>query len=123
MCFYVRCYPFFKGEQLDLNEKFFRKGVVDIRERPFMKHSFCEYVVAYYGCGGEWFTFWEGDFDSIDLEDLLALIHDLRSNHDRGPKIWIRGLEALKRYVRHAITLARVEDFQLTLRATLQWLT
>jgi hypothetical protein len=82
-----------------------------------MKHSFCEYVVAYYGCGGVWFTFWEGDFDSIDLEDLLALIHDLRSNHDRRTGIWIKGLEALKRYVRHAITLARVEDFQLTLES------
>jgi hypothetical protein len=92
-------------------------AVVDIRERPFVKHSFCEYVVAYYGCSGEWFTFWEGEFDSIDLEDLLALIHDLRSNHDRRPGIWIRGLEALKRYVRHAITLARVEDFQLTLES------
>ena len=79
-----------------------------------MKHSFHEYDVAYYACYDEWFTFWEGDLDNIDLEDLLALIHDLRSSHDIRPKDCISDMEALKRYVRHAITLARVEDFHLT---------
>ena len=86
-------------------------GDVDIRKRRFVQHSFHEYDVAYYACCGDWFTFWEGDFDSIDLEDLLDLIHDLRSSHDIGPRDWISGLEALKRYIRHVITLARVEDF------------
>lgn len=57
------------------------------------------------------------DFDSIDLEDLLALIHDLRNIHDIRSRDWIDGLETLKRYVQHAITLARVEDFQLTLKS------
>ena len=64
-----------------------------------MKHSFAEFDVTVFAGYGKWFTFYEGDFDSIDLEDVQALIHDLRSSHDIRPRDWINGLEALKRYV------------------------
>ena len=59
--------------------------------------------------------FWEANFDSIDLEDLLVAIRDIRSGHVLRPLEWIQALETLKRYIRHAITLARVEDYQLAL--------
>jgi len=61
-------------------------GVEAIRKRQFVQHSFCEYDVTVYAGFGKWFTFWEGDFDSIDLKDLLAIIHDLRSSHDIRPR-------------------------------------
>ena len=67
--------------------------------------------------GPQFFEFWEADFDSIDLEDLLDAIRDIRSGHVLRPPKWIQALEALKSYVLHAITLARVEDFQLTLES------
>ena len=59
--------------------------------------------------------FWKADFDNIDLEYLLAAIRDIRSGHVLRLPAWIQALETLKIYVRHAITLARVEDYQLTL--------
>ena len=55
--------------------------------------------------------------DSIDLEDTLAAIRDIRSGHVLRPPEWIQAMETLKRYVRHAITLARVEDYQLALES------
>ena len=59
--------------------------------------------------------FWEVDFNNIDLEDLLATIRDMRSGHVLRPPEWIQALETLKRYMRHVITLARVEVYQLAL--------
>ena len=60
--------------------------VTDIKKLQFVKYSFCEYDVAIFGGFGKWFTLWEGYFDSIDVEDLLVLIHDLRSGHNIRPR-------------------------------------
>ncbi|KAJ9558523.1 hypothetical protein OSB04_013137 [Centaurea solstitialis] len=61
-------------------------------------------------------TFTKADLDRIHLEDLLALIKYLQGPILR-PKYYPDGLEVLKRYVRHTITLARVTDYQLAIES------
>ena len=45
------------------------------------------------------------------------MIDEIRTHHVLCPKVWINCMEALRRYIRHAITLARVEDFQTSLES------
>jgi hypothetical protein len=98
-------------------QKRIRHNIMEVFEVSKKKLSRCEFYA--FKCttwrGPQFVEFWEADFDSIDLEDLLAAIRDLRSGHVLRPPEWIQALETLKRYVRHAITLARVEDYQLAL--------
>ncbi|KAJ9544292.1 hypothetical protein OSB04_023999 [Centaurea solstitialis] len=91
--------------------------------RPY-KHGhqlFLEYDVRMYGTGvprGElqdW-SFTEADLDRVHLEDLLTLIKYLQGPILR-PEHYRDGTEILKKYVRHAITLARVTDYQLAIES------
>ncbi|KAJ9544876.1 hypothetical protein OSB04_024583 [Centaurea solstitialis] len=61
-------------------------------------------------------TFTEADLDRIHLEDLLTLIKYIQGPILR-PDYYHDGLEVLKRYVRHAITLACVTDYQLAIES------
>ncbi|KAJ9540360.1 hypothetical protein OSB04_026866 [Centaurea solstitialis] len=56
------------------------------------------------------------DLDRVHLEDLLTLIKYLQGPILR-PKHYRDGTEILKKYVRHAITLARVTDYQLAIES------
>ncbi|KAJ9544793.1 hypothetical protein OSB04_024500 [Centaurea solstitialis] len=91
--------------------------------RPY-KHGhqlFLEWDVRMYGTGipaGElqnW-TFTEADLDRVHLKDLLTIIKYLE-----GPILrfdyYRDGTEILKKYVRHAVTLARVTDYQLAMKS------
>ena len=60
--------------------------------------------------------FWEGELDSIDLEDLLSLIQNMKTRVLRSPND-VNGMDALKRYLKHAINLANLEDYQLGLES------
>ncbi|KAJ9566505.1 hypothetical protein OSB04_002471 [Centaurea solstitialis] len=91
--------------------------------RPY-RHGhqlFLEYDVRMYGTGvprGElqnW-TFTEADLDRVHLEDLLTLIKYLQGPILR-PEHYRDGTEILKKYVRHAISLARVTDYQLAIES------
>ncbi|KAJ9565788.1 hypothetical protein OSB04_001754 [Centaurea solstitialis] len=91
--------------------------------RPY-RHGhqlFLEYDVRMYGTGtprGElqdW-SFTEADLDRVHLEDLLTLIKYLQGPILR-PEHYRDGTEILKKYVRHAITLARVTDYQLAIES------
>ncbi|KAJ9558683.1 hypothetical protein OSB04_013297 [Centaurea solstitialis] len=91
--------------------------------RPY-RHGhqlFLEYDVRMYGTGTprgvlqDW-TFTEADLDRIHLEDLLTLIKYLQGPILR-PEHYRDGTEILKKYVRHAITLARVTDYQLAIES------
>ncbi|KAJ9535288.1 hypothetical protein OSB04_un001613 [Centaurea solstitialis] len=91
--------------------------------RPY-KHGhqlFLEYDVRMYGTGvprGElqnW-TFTEADLDRVHLEDLLTIIKYLQGPILR-PEHYRDGTEILKKYVRHAISLARVTDYQLAIES------
>ncbi|KAJ9552544.1 LOW QUALITY PROTEIN: hypothetical protein OSB04_016589 [Centaurea solstitialis] len=91
--------------------------------RPY-RHGhqlFLEYDVRMYGTGvprGElqnW-TFTEADLDRVHLEDLLSLIKYLQGPILR-PEHYRDGTEILKKYVRHAISLARVTDYQLAIES------
>ncbi|KAJ9542142.1 hypothetical protein OSB04_028648 [Centaurea solstitialis] len=91
--------------------------------RPY-KHGhqlFLEYDVCMYGTGvprgvlQDW-TFTEADLDRVHLEDLLMLIKYLQGPILR-PQHYRDGTEILKKYVRHAITLARVTDYQLAIES------
>ncbi|KAJ9556412.1 hypothetical protein OSB04_011026 [Centaurea solstitialis] len=91
--------------------------------RPY-RHGhqlFLEYDVRMYETGvprGElqdW-SFTEADLDRVHLEDLLTLIKYLQGPILR-PEHYRDGTEILKKYVRHAITLARVTDYQLAIKS------
>ncbi|KAJ9545036.1 hypothetical protein OSB04_024743 [Centaurea solstitialis] len=91
--------------------------------RPY-RHGhqlFLEYDVRMYGTGvprGElqnW-TFTEADLDRVHLEDLLTIIKYLQGPILR-PEHYRDGTEILKKYVRHAISLARVTDYQLAIES------
>ncbi|KAJ9551895.1 hypothetical protein OSB04_015940 [Centaurea solstitialis] len=60
------------------------------------------------------FNFKEADLDSIDLEDIMFLINYLQGPILRN-RFFINGLEVLKRYIRHSVSLARVTDYQLAI--------
>lgn len=99
------------------NQKRIKRDFVSVLDVTIKKHgryTFLEFIVTIFH-GSKFHTFWEGDFDSIDLEDLLACIQDLRKNNMLRPRDWMNGLEALKRYIRHAINLACMEDLQIGL--------
>ncbi|KAJ9542313.1 hypothetical protein OSB04_028819 [Centaurea solstitialis] len=91
--------------------------------RPY-RHGhqlFLEFDVRMYGTGvprGElqnW-TFTEADLDRVHLEDLLTIIKYLQGPILR-PEHYRDGTEILKKYVRHAISLARVTDYQLAIES------
>ena len=58
------------------------------------------------------YTFWEGELDNIDLEDLLSLIQNIKTRVLRSPDD-VNGMDALN--IKHAINLANFEDYQLGL--------
>ncbi|KAJ9560936.1 hypothetical protein OSB04_006096 [Centaurea solstitialis] len=91
--------------------------------RPY-RHGhqlFLEFDVRMYGTGvprGElqnW-TFTEAYLDRVHLEDLLTIIKYLQGPILR-PEHYRDGTEILKKYVRHAISLARVTDYQLAIES------
>ncbi|KAJ9536356.1 hypothetical protein OSB04_un000474 [Centaurea solstitialis] len=98
-----------------------RRRTAYVHQRIHGHQLFLEYDVRMYGTGvprGElqnW-TFTEADLDRVHLEDLLTLIKYLQGPILR-PEHYRDGTEILKKYVRHAISLTRVTDYQLAIES------
>ena len=65
------------------------------------------------------FTFSEGKLDNIDLEDLLCLVQNMKTWVLRFPDN-VNDMDALKRYLKHAINLANLEDYQQGIESKLE---
>ena len=84
------------------------KSVRKFDKRRMLGHFLAQYTVSTCPKSKE-FPFWEGDFDTIDHEDLLVVFKELRTWLIRPTKV-TNTLEVVKRYIHHTINLACVED-------------
>src|SRR5581483_5437471 len=97
--------------------------VTAVRPYRFGYQYFLEFDVRMYGTHRtagdlelqDW-TFTEADLDRIHLEDLPSIITYLQGPILR-PQYFRAPLEVLKKYVRHAISLAQVTDYQLAIES------
>ncbi|KAI3735651.1 hypothetical protein L6452_15159 [Arctium lappa] len=80
----------------------------------FMKVKYTDFMVTRED--GQQYCFSDADFPCLEPQDLLYILRDLKTRTVRPGEV-IYALETVKRYMKCAIKLASVEDFQIGLES------
>ncbi|KAI3672787.1 hypothetical protein L6452_38887 [Arctium lappa] len=80
----------------------------------FMKVKYSDFMVTRED--GQKYCFSDADFPFLEPQDLLFILRDLKTRTNRTGEV-IDALETIKRYMKCAMKLASVEDFQIGLES------
>ncbi|KAI3729154.1 hypothetical protein L6452_17805 [Arctium lappa] len=80
----------------------------------FMKVKYSDFMVTRED--GQKYCFFEADYPFLKPQDLLFILRDLKTRTNRPGEV-IDALETVKRYMKCAMKLASVEDFQIGLES------